>query len=336
MQSSADKRNYTIANKRVSLVKYRSASELTRQLIFIFENSDVIFLHSIFFPLLTKIQLIHRGMNCYLKKLVWIEWGFDLYYQDTSSLVQRIKSKIKSFTVTHFEKKIPYFVAIHPADIQSYHTIIGGSAKIFLARYSTAVKPLSNIINDNNKIPISQKIRENKPIVIQVGHRADHILNHRDTLIKLSRFADKNIKIFLPLCYGDKPYAKKITELAHQLFGEKAICQLEVMPCDDYIRQLKSIDIFILNSKRQIALGNLHPMMLMQKKIVLPSDSVLYNYYLKTYTPIFPYESISECSFDELVKDVDMRLARKNLIEYISSNSVELWNNIFREITSAI
>lgn len=326
-KSSKDKNHYIISNNKVKLVEYKNNQELSNQILRIVKDSSIVYLHCLFMPFVAKWLLLRKGISKYFNRLVWIEWGSDLYYWDSSSAVNFVKSVLKKVTGRFFEKKFHYFVAIHPADKISYKKLIGGKAELFCAPYTNLVG-VSKDIEKHQKVPMSLKRTMNEPIVIQINHRADHILNHKEVLDSLKRFSNENIQILLPLCYGDNEYGKKIAEYAKHIFGDKVIVQSEVVAYQEYMQTLKSVDIFILNSKRQIALGNFFPMMMMEKKIILPTESVLYDYYGKE-VPFFPYEKLKDCGFDELVQDVDMSLARKIILDYKNILPVEAWRDVF-------
>ncbi len=97
------------------------------------------------------------------------------------------------------------------------------------------------------------------------------------------------------------------------------------------MKRLKTLDIFILNSTRQIALGNLFSMIAMQKKVILPANSVLYDFY-KDDIPLFSYDKIKTCSYEELTEDVDMNSARKFIIDSKNINPEDIWKDIFNSI----
>lgn len=329
-KSSKDKNHYIISNNKVKLVEYKNNQELSNQILRIVKDSSIVYLHCLFMPFVAKWLLLRKGISKYFNRLVWIEWGSDLYYWDRSSTVNFVKSLLKKVTGSFFEKKFHYFVAIHPADKISYKKIIGGKAELFCAPYTNIVG-VSKDIEKHKKLPMSLKRTMNEPIVIQINHRADHILNHKEVLDSLKRFSNENIQVLLPLCYGDSEYGKKIAGYAKQIFGDKVIVQSEVISYEEYMQRLKSVDIFILNSKRQIALGNFYPMMIMQKKIVLPKESVLFDYY-GTNTPFFPIEKLKKCTFEELIQDVEMLRAKETIIKYKNLEPVGAWKSIFDSI----
>lgn len=329
-KSQKDDNKYSFKNNQIQILEYSNNSELAELLLNILKDSRLVYFHCMFLPLSVKFRLLLKGIKKYISKIVWIEWGFDLYYWDNSSMKSLTASLLKNFTINFFEKKIPYFVAIHPADVKSYKKIIRGQANIYVAPYRNE-RGMSKIITDHQKKSMKKKKSEKEPIVIQIGHRADHILNHKETLDFLKRFSDENLLIYLPLCYGDKEYGNKVADYAKTLFGDKVLVQTNVEAYEDYMKRLKSVDIFILNSTRQIALGNLFSMIAMQKKVILPANSVLYDFY-KDDIPLFSYDKIKTCSYEELTEDVDMNSARKFIIDSKNINPEDIWKDIFNSI----
>ena len=215
---STDKNNYIISNNKVKLVEYKNNQELSNQILKIVRDSSIVYLHSLFMPFIAKWLLLLKGISNYFNRIVWIEWGFDLYYWDSSSPKNFIKSLLKKITGSFFEKKIHNFVAIHPGDIKSYKRIIGGKANLYYAPYTNLVGVGKDIV-EHQKTFMSLKRSIKEPIVIQINNRADHILGHKAVLDSLKRFSNENIQILLPLCYGDKDYGDRIANYAKQIFG---------------------------------------------------------------------------------------------------------------------
>lgn len=296
----------------------------------IFKKFDLVVFHSIQIPINMKLFLasFHPG---FFKKMIWIEWGFDLYIERIPGIVNGIKHQIKKLILKIFERKIPYFVAIHPADVKKYHQTVKGNAQIFSAQYRG-----SNVIEYDLtkycKTSMICKRQCDEPIYIQINHRADRILDHKEVIDKLSKYKEENIRVVFPLCYGDKEYGDVVASYASNVFGEKAICIREIMAYDKYIELLKKIDIFILNSNRQIALGNLNPMIRMQKKIYMPKTSVLYEYYNRIEECIQDYYNIDFETFEEFTSDIDMSKLSQNMDEYLAVDCIEEWKNIFESI----
>ena len=300
------------------------------EIIDLLKEYDIIVFHSLSLPVNMKmyIGLLHQKL---INKIVWIEWGYDLYLEQAPGIKGKIIYNIKALTRRFFEKYIPYFIAIHPADVESYHKIIKGKAKVYVALYrsSNNVEPS---LEHYTKITIHQRIQNNEELLIQVNHRADRILNHKKILNYLKKYRDNNIKLFIPLCYGDKEYGDEIEDYAKCLFGDKVICPRDVIPYNDYMKILERVDIFVLNSERQIGLGNIHPMIRMEKKIYMPNTSVLFQYFRKISPAIQDVKQLEAESFLQLCEDVDMDMLRDHVNEYLSVDSPKVWKDVFDKI----
>ncbi len=289
---------------------------------------DIVIFHSMVISSIARMVLsIYKIL---VKKIVWIAYGCDLYYEkQDNSVKENIKYLVKRLSLILFNKKIPNFVAIHDVDKLQYDKVVCGDAVKYGIKY--AVKNQSLPL-DCEICKMADKISRNEPIYIQIGHRAEAYLKHIEILNLLSKFKNMNIKIFLPLSYGDMEYGKKVAEKAKSIFGEKAIVMQDFLPYDEYMKILNSVDIFVLNSKRQIALGNIHRFLSLGKKIYLPKDSVLFDYYRENNVPVFDMGTIECCSFNEFVTDVDSDAERDYIKKMYGKDVIELWKNMFEAI----
>lgn len=301
-----------------------------KKLYKILDDYDIVVFHSFQLPINTKINiaLFHHK---YLKKIVWIEWGYDLYIERIPGIKGELTYRFKMLVTKMFERRIPYFVAIHPADIEVYHEIIKGNGKVFFALYrgQNIIKP---DLRDYKKVSMASRIENGESIYIQVNHRADRILNHKAILDQLTQYKDEDIKVFVPLCYGDKEYGDEIEKYARGLFGDKAICPRDVMPYNEYMEYLMRVDIFIMNSERQVGLGNIHPMIRMEKKIYMPENSVLFKYFNKFGNGIQNVKELGKMPYSGLVEDVNMKMLCNHVNGYLNVDSVHEWRMIFDQI----
>jgi hypothetical protein len=286
------------------------------------DSYDYVVFHSLFLNKRTKIFLRQKK---YLDKIVWIEYGYDLYPLQTLPQKAVLRKIINGIMLFLFERRIKYFIAIHPADILAYKKNICGNANLYYAKYSFCEK----IHSYNEKLEY-----ENNELIVQIGHRALRSLNHIHWLKKLSKLKDNNLKVFIPLNYGDMQYAKKVRECALKLFGDRAIILDSVLPYDNYINILSKVSALILDSKRQIALGNISGFLRQGKKIFLPKDSVLYKYYTQNEVPVNSLDEINGTTSNIFAND-DMSDCIKR-IEYIKNYDKEdndlAWRNAFDSI----
>ena len=201
--------------------------------------------------------------------MFWVAWGADLYQwknKPEGNILRRCKIYIRNAIAFRFRERIKYFVGIFPPDIDYFKKEFKSDAKTFYASY------VGGLFNDLytkrlNLMPLEGKILNSECINIQIGHSSTSILNHIDVLENLVKYKNENIKIYIPLSYGNKEYGDRVQEVAIQLFRDKVVCIREMMDKDDYMKFLSTIDIAIFNTTRQIGLGNITPLLYMEKNL---------------------------------------------------------------------
>lgn len=292
---------------------------------------DYIVLHSLLFSPALKVYLtLYR---C-LKKTVWIEWGADLYTWQPAG--RNIKSVIRKKLEYILRARIAAVVCIFPPDCEYYkNTFPRSKAKVFYAPYCGARSPYEGVeyVKESG---LSAKAGTDEPVYVQVGHSAAPIVNHIEVLDSLKKFSGENIRIFLPLNYGNMEYADKVQARAEELFPRKVICLREMMPRDEYFELVKKIDIAVFNTYRQIALGNIGQMIYKNIKLYMPSTSVMYKYFTSNGIPIQPFENIGTGTFDDLrapVWTTDEARFNEYLEDYcLTKNRVARWVTVYDDL----
>jgi hypothetical protein len=125
------------------------------------------------------------------------------------------------------------------------------------------------------------------------------MLNHIEVLNQLTKYQNENIRIYLPLSYGDKNYGDQVEKYAKNLFGDKVVCLRNMMTKSDYMDFLSMIDIAIFNTSRQIGLGNITPLLYMGKKIFMPAGSIMYEYYKSVGVEVFDSNQLNNMEFSQ-------------------------------------
>jgi hypothetical protein len=116
--------------------------------------------------------------------------------------------------------------------------------------------------------------KQHTGINILVGNSADPSNNHLDVLDKLEAHKNENIKIYVPLSYGNQVIAEE-----KKRFGDKFIPRTEMMPFQNYLEFMGLIDIAIFNHKRQQAIGNTITLLGLRKKVFIRSDVVQWQFF---------------------------------------------------------
>lgn len=293
----------------------------------ILKQYDIVYIHSLFLP--TKVKIIFGILHPNLvRKLAWIDWGYDLYRDIKVGSNWWVKKVVRLIEDVIFSRRIPFFIGIHPVDLLAYQKEIRGSAQLLYAPYRFGEKTDDYLLN-YTPIPLGEKLKTGNPFTIQVGHRAMRDLHHMSILDKLQKYKDENIQIVLPLSYGDQQYADEVTNYAISLFGTKVTVLHELLPPKEYREYLSSIDALIIDSKRQIALGNIHMMFYMCKKVFMPADSLLSTFFVDNGVKIYDINEIGSISFEELTAEDDLKAEREFIMKFDSKNPVLIWKDVF-------
>lgn len=306
--------------KNINFIQYK-------QLIDREEQYDSIILHSIF-QISTKVKSKLLLYPTLMNKIIWVSWGADLYQYKSNA--KSIKSVIKNIVSTLFIKRIRNFVGIFPPDIEFFKKEFNSSARTFYASY------VGNLYNPIYHKEISleilrTKISDGECINIQIGHSSTRILNHIDVFESLYKFKDENIKIHIPLSYGDEKYCNEVEKKAKYLFGDKVVIIHDFMPIAQYMDYLSTMDIAIFNTSRQIGLGNINPLLYMGKKIYMPSGSVMFDYYRSIGINICDYNKIKNMNYLDFIKPLSMYKTRECIVNIFNNKykKIEMWEKVF-------
>ena len=150
------------------------------------------------------------------------------------------------------------------------------------------------------------------------------------------RFKNENILVSLVVSYGDAEYSAELTEKAKQMWGDKVEIIDEYMGTEDYLRYLNSVDIAIIDYPFQIALGNIHRMMYMGKKIFLSKDGFLKRAYTLEGIKTFNINDIENMSYDEFISKDDISKWQKIYAAKIVDETGRItdWQNTLEELKS--
>lgn len=314
----------------------RFSMKEAKQLYRMIASYDYIVLHSMFIS--SGMKLLLSLKRSLLKKMVWIEWGYDLYSWRPEG------SGIKTRLLTIINRKIRTdcntFVGIFEPDCDFYREQFPDSkAKIFYAKYCGPKIP-EEYLHYAPECRLEQTKQNGEPIYIQVGHQATSMLNHISVLEQLRRFSDENIMLFLPLNYGNQAYGDTVQQYAEEHFPGKVICLREMLPKTEYFALLKRVDIAIFDTPRQIALANINHLIFQNVKLYLSPEGVMYQYFLNHGVPVQNTASLSDCSFEALTEYVPPH-DEESFRLYIRSLSnkqvhIDAWTKIYDELRNQL
>lgn len=298
---------------------------------------DYIVLHSLLFDIFVKLALIFTPNT--LNKVVWIEWGADLYSWKIKA--SNIVSYIKNFIEYRLRLNIKNIVCIFPPDIEYFNKRFSKhNQKIYYAKYTGY--PIDNeFLNYDKRAVLDIVVKNNEPIYIQIGHNALETLNHIRVLKNLEKFKNENIILFLPLSYGGKKmYVDEVEKYAKKAFPGKVIVLRDFMPEKEYFNLMKKISIAIFDTERQCGLGNIHRLNFRNVKLFLSKDGVMYDYFQSRGVPVEKCEDIKEMTFADFTKTCENKNKDefKRYIQELSdiNLSVNQWRNIFDSLRTEL
>lgn len=172
-----------------------------------------------------------------------------------------------------------------------------------------------------------------KTINIQIGNSASRTNHHIRILKELEKYKNENIKVWVPLSYGDREHAREVIDFGREVFGTKFNALERFMPAIQYNEFLKNMNVGIFDIERQQALGNIISLLESGCKIFLKKDTMLARYFENECgCRIFYTEDISQMGFEEFIRYTkeEARENRKKLDHFFDIDEiVEIWNKIF-------
>lgn len=295
----------------------------------VMKEYDYVVLHSMFIND-DIIKRIVRNRTL-LKKIVWIEWGYDLY--DWKVQIKSLADRFRRRRARIIRTECYAVICIFPPDRKFYkERFPKASAHVFYAPY-IGPKRAKRFKNYSEHRKLTESRENGDTIYIQIGNRAYNRLRHIDALKKLEKFKDENIHLIIPLSYGREGYADRVQRYAEEHFPGKVTCIKEFLPVKEYNEILSKADIAVFNAVRQIGLNSINTLIFNNVKIFIPSESVLFRYLRWKGVPIQNFDRINEMDFDEFISDFEIEKPDMHM-EYIKDlcrmkEKVMRWKRIY-------
>jgi hypothetical protein len=332
------------------------ASNQYRDIFKIINNSHRIFLHSYFGETLN----IFSNYSGY-KNFMGIFWGSDLAIYIYRNVYDRMDKRTRRFFLGDSDKII---LTPYKQLIQEYYTwykmnAILGKTSYLLGLIKHSSSCLNNIFDANVGIlPFSYEnptnidlldqtatldskynFKEKYDYTIMVNHSANPANNHITLIDNLANFPDKNFVAITPLSYGA---AQNVVEMfikyGKNKLGDKFMPLTEYLEPVDYLKILRQVDIFMMNSYFSGGFANIRTMFSLEKKIILNKNN-------KDYFLFFNDNDIKVTFIDSendewaenLFTPLDAETSSKNKKiseNYFSQqNLVNLYSNIIKATT---
>lgn len=216
--------------------------------------SRKIVIHGLFSSHLLYILAIQPWM---LKKCHWTMWGGDLYIHNSPEKGWRWRKNewLRRFVIS----RLGHLISQIKGDYELARNWYGAKGQ-----WQECFMYPTNIFQSRKR-----ELEPHPEVNILLGNSATASNNHLDAIEKLRPYAEKNIRIYCPLSYGDNRYADHIEHTGKAVFGNKFIALRDFMPYAKYFELLDSIDIGIFNHDRQQGIGNIVAMLGLGKKVYI-------------------------------------------------------------------
>lgn len=307
-----------------------------KQVIDYIKKYDYIVFHSLFFHFIIKF-LVYFEPNV-LSKILWIEFGGDLYLNSNKeSFIRRFIAKKLTAKIANTCKGV---VCIFPPDCDAFRKMYPFSkAEIFYAPYCEAqINEFFLRKTYNNSL--LKKHKTNDDIIVQIGHNGNESLNHLEVIDSLAKYSCERIKILLILNYGGcEAYYRQVQAYAERMFPNKCICIRNFLSAEEYYSLIDDVDICVFDTFRQAGLANVNRMIWNNTKLFMPSDSVMYKFFSSKGVAVSRFEDIKNFSFEDFISVPNYKNDEK-FIEYSSEyTSIErrvgYWKDVYGTLKKA-
>lgn len=256
----------------------------------LYEKYDLVIFHSFGDLLYPEIFNIPEEVPT-----VWFGWGYDYYdligkpkdlllpatqnivYQSYKSLLRTTIGKILRFAfrlagISKSRKKaIERLSLFSPVLPNEYEMVLESCRLQSFPEY--ACWNYGTMEDHLIKGFESEQVDDN---AILVGNSASTTCNHLESLNFIKKYGIQDRDIVTPLSYGDKSYAKKVSEVGKRYFGDDFNPLMDFMPIQDYVSTIKKCGYVIMNHKRQQAVGNIVIMLYMGARVFLREENPTY------------------------------------------------------------
>lgn len=291
------------------------------------EKCDWLFSHGM--P--SRVFLVKRK---YLKKIVWRTWGGSRQKSkwDNNHITSSFKNKIGDLVYYLYYRftygcspviGIANIVDVLDLEQWGWHR----KAKLFPMPYSgpSTDNLIENIASDNRN--------KGKTTCFLVGHQGNPGENHIEIVKKILSYKEKDIKIYLPLSYGDNEYIESVCNEINKIEDERIIVLRDLMPFNNYLSLLSNVDIAIFDERSSMALGNISFLLYFKKTIVLNKESIVKKAFDYEGLPYLLTEDLGRIKYTELIRPIQYPEIIKSDLAYQSySVKIQRYINLFNYI----
>ena len=277
--------------KNIKNVEFITKKSQFLSVIIQMNKADKIIFHSMSSKHIQWILFLNPWL---LQKGYWFTMGADFYNPEK-------KGYIEKFVRKHIANVVTYVKGDFELIQKWYHS---------KANYIECFKYLSNLYKDLAIPP-----KTNDTIYIQIGVADSPIYNHIEVLQSLEKYKNKNIKIILPLSYGNTKYRDKIISFACDIFGDKVEALVDFLPLNKYLEIISNVDIAIFDNDRQKGMGNIISLLGFGKKVYMRKEITPFKMFTDLGVKVFDIKELNLDLIDESTKKDNIRIIKEHFSE---------------------
>jgi len=260
-----------------------------------------------------------------LSKTTWIIWGADLHLYKVAK--KSFSHRFYEFFRRRIIRQVPYIASLIREDYEKAVEVYKTRAEYIPIMYPLPV----NYLHFPGKSDSGKKQDCRK---LLIGNSGDPSNNHFKLIKKLESLRNTDIKIFCPLSYGGSQlYIDTVVAKGKEIFGNRFVPILDLLPPEKYLDLIFDIDIVIMNHERQQGLGNIFPLLYFRKKVFLRSDTTSFRYLKGLGCTIFDILSVDTFTESDLTYDEVDLLVNQEIIGQLQSeeNCIMMWEQILNQ-----
>ncbi len=158
--------------------------------------------------------------------------------------------------------------------------------------------PFNEIYELSRKLNLANSPLNINETNLMVGNSGFPYSNHSDTF-RFLKDRVRDVNIILPLSYGDKAYIKHIISVAEDVFGSRMLPFMDYMLFEQYLELLMSCQGMIIELNTVKAMGNIHTLLLLGKRVFVKRDTLAYNYFKRRGIKINAIDEFSEALLNQ-------------------------------------
>lgn len=269
------------------------------------------------------------------KKVTWVLWGGDLYYNFgvvTVPGTDKISWKIRKFLLKFIVRNLDEIACLLKEDYNLAVEVTGTKAKY---RHLFYPNPVNLEKVHQFSLHRNSAFESDAYISVLVGNSADPSNNHLEVFEALQRLPEEEkmkLRIICPLAYGNFRYAAEVKNYGERSFGNRFVGIYELQEPEEYAKLLSTVNVAIFNHRRQQALGNILALLAAGKTVFIRSDTTTWKFLKSNNLKVF--DTIELLAKPELIfKYLDKEFVKQNSEIVVNKFGYErclhLWEQAF-------